>query len=598
MRPKFFLKNLLIFLVPLLIPILILGTLAIVITEQKIQSDISRSNHALFQQIDRSIDLVFKEMDSLSISFGNPEVVFRLEEILRTQTLTLENLRLIENTKNYINAPANSRPYIESIYVYIENRHGQFLSSVQGLTRFDRFYDSEWLDSFDPESKQRNVWTESREIRRYSFEEPTPVTTMYKNLYSNVSDRPQGLIVLNIYTEYIEQMLQEASTYPDQDILVIDEQGEVIFSTRTAANIDKADLEQVMQEGTAYTLEIEDQSYVVSYHESDHYGWRYISLVPTESLSVVSTQLSGVIVFIVFIAAVLGIAMTYFVTRRYVNHIRMIISMIKSAESHQLHPAYSARMKQSDDEYGFILRRILQNYIDQKNLQIEVSENRYKLKETELIALQNQINPHFLFNTMETINWKVLSFTGRPNEANQMIEHLSEILKYALDTSLKVVPLGKEMEMTRHYVAIQKIRYRNKFEVIYDYDPSHLRFGTIKFVLQPLIENSIYHGIKEKSGMCGIKIKVIRHADKLELCVIDNGRGMSPAKLREVRKTLRDEYGQEEESRVIGRSTGSNIGLSNIYNRLRLTYGQKDLMSIRSKEGLGTVVRVYIPTGN
>src|SRR5690606_306561 len=124
----------------------------------------------------------------------------------------------------------------------------------------------------------------------------------------NVSDRPQGLIVPNIYTEYIEQMLQEASTYPDQDILVIDEQGEVIFSTRTAANIDKADLELVMQEGTAYTLEIEDQSYVVSYHESGHYGWRYISLVPTESLSVVSTQLSGVIVFIVFIAAVLGIA--------------------------------------------------------------------------------------------------------------------------------------------------------------------------------------------------------------------------------------------------------------------------------------------------
>src|SRR5690554_1217490 len=190
MRRKFFLKNLIVFMLPLITTVIILGTLAIIITQQNIQGEINKNNIMMFNQIDRNIELIFSEMDSLHISLGDSAVLYRLEEILRTQTLTLENLRLLENTQNFISAPANAQPYIESIYIYLNNPYEQFLSSVQGLTKLNDFYDKEWMNSFNLNQQQQDVWTESREIQRYSFEAPTPVTTVYKNIYSTLHHKP------------------------------------------------------------------------------------------------------------------------------------------------------------------------------------------------------------------------------------------------------------------------------------------------------------------------------------------------------------------------------------------------------------------------
>lgn len=583
MRKKFFLKNLLMFLFPVLIPTLILGTLSIFFTRQYVQGEINKNNANLFNQIDRSIELIFTEMDSLQIGLSNPEELYRMEEILRTQTLTLDNLRLMQTTQNFINAPVNARPYIESIYVYVKNEYDQFLVSGYGITGLKPFYDTAWMQSFLNNEEQTKVWTESRSIQRYSFEKPVPVMTVYKNVFSTVQNRSVGVIVLNIYSDYVNKLLSNSGAYPGQQILVVDDRREVVFRNASLeANMDLS-LDSPIGANGFYSLEVNGDTYWVTESKPNKFGWRYITAVPEKSLNQIPFKLSTITLSLVCLSFLLGLALAYYLTRRNVHHIRQMIFIIQSAENGKPLPAFPP--SQGFDEYDYIIQKIIKNFIEQHYLQIQLSEKKYRLAAAEMLALQSQMNPHFLFNTLETIYWKVMALTGKPNEVNRMLESLSELLRYSLDKPGRVVPLDQEIASTNHYIEIQKIRYSDKFNVIWDYDPEEAtELSVVKLLIQPLIENSIYHGIKVKERPSLIKIKMVRGSSHLRITVIDNGIGMSKERLREVRRMI-----------VMEPDTGEHIGLANTSKRIRLSYNTEKGLIIRSKAGLGTAVSLCIP---
>ncbi|MBW7457456.1 histidine kinase, partial [Paenibacillus sepulcri] len=519
MRTRFFIKNLLLFLFPLLIPVIILGTLSIVVTKQYIQGEINKNNLVLFNQIDRNMELIVDEMNSLNVSLGNSEVVFRLGEIMRTQTLTLENLRLMKTMLNYINGPSNAKPYMESIYVYVNNPYRQFLASGEGLVRLQGFNDPSWMDSFAAHPDRTAIWTESRRIRRYSFEAPVAVTTLYQNLVSNVQNRPSGVIVLNIDTGYIEKLLADMTTYPDQQIFVMDESGSPVFQTHTQTGSPIPDIGRIPYSDHSANWKTGGTTYLVSQFKAKS-GWTYISVTPRLSLNRIPFQLSALTVFFVLLSFVLGLALTWLLTQRSVRHIRRIIELIKHAEAGAPLPETDSVRK--TDEYGYIAQRIIKNFIERHYLSAQLSEKKYKLRTAELLALQAQINPHFLFNTLETIYWKVLGLTGKPNEANRMLENLSALLKYSLDTPNEIVPLAQEIESAKTYIRIQQIRYKDRFEAIWQYDIEELQdAGIARLLLQPLIENCMSHGLREQEVKLRIKIKLARLPGHIRIAVID-----------------------------------------------------------------------------
>ncbi|HZG83686.1 sensor histidine kinase [Paenibacillus sp.] len=582
MRKQFFLKNLMLFLVPLLIPTIVLGSLAVTFTNRYVEGEIERNNGMLFQQIDRAMETVMNEMTSLSVAFATPELLYSLEEILRTQTLTLDHLRLMKSTIQYINAPVNARPYIESIYVYVYNDHGQFLASGTGLAKFDQFHDVAWRDSFERNRAETGIWTESRLIRRYSFEEPIRVTTVYKNLYSSVHHRPYGVLVLNVYNEYIEKQLRNMELYDEHTILVLDPHGRLLFRNREGAIVPEAQTAAFASGTAAFRLTSNGRSYAVDRMTSAPFGWRYVSVAPEEELRQVPSRLSRYTLLLIVVSFAVGVALTFLLTRSNVNRIRKMISIIKSAERGQ--PLPETAPLRTNNEYDFITQKIIMNFIEQNYLKIQLSEKKYKLQAAEWTALQAQINPHFLFNTLETIYWKVLALTGKPNEANRMLEHLSDLLKYSLDRPNRIVPLEKEIRHTMNYVHIQTARYKDKFDVVWDYDPDDCVYGVPKLLLQPLVENAIYHGIKEKDGPCALKVKVSRLPEGLRIAVIDNGVGMTAERLAEVRDMLRADG-----------EPGGHIGIVNTDKRIKLLYGEAYGIRIQSKRGRGTVVSLLVP---
>jgi two-component system sensor histidine kinase YesM len=305
------------------------------------------------------------------------------------------------------------------------------------------------------------------------------------------------------------------------------------------------------------------------------------AVVPESSFSRLTTQLRTVTALLLALSLILAVIPAYYLTRRNHSNINRIISIIDSAENQRPLPPLPDVVK---DEYSYIIHNIMNTFIERSYLKLQLSERKYRLQAAELLALQSQINPHFLHNTLETIYWEILRISGKPTIAHRMIENLSDIMKYSLNSKDNFVTLKEEIENTNSYIEIQKYRYEDKFDVYWDYLPLVNNYKIKKLIFQPLVENSIYHGIIKKDTRCYIKIKIIKSGSHLRIFVADNGYGISLEKLEEIKQKLESSEDYFD-----------HIGLFNTNKRLKLIYGEQYGIRIRSLPGKGTVVFLYIP---
>ncbi len=219
---------------------------------------------------------------------------------------------------------------------------------------------------------------------------------------------------------------------------------------------------------------------------------------------------------------------------------------------------------------------ILQNRQEQENL-----------RKSELRTLQAQINPHFLYNTLDTIIWQAEA--GRSNEVIGITRALSDFFRISLSSGEDWIPVSQEIKHLAGYLSIQKTRYRDILTYEIDIDDDIRDVMILKLLLQPLVENALYHGIKYKRGGGKITVTGKRKGDMLCFCVSDTGRGMTAEQLAEVNARMRAEKVPAPPSK-----SGSGFGLSNVDQRIRLYYNQPDGLQIQSNSG-GTAVTFYVP---
>lgn len=584
MKKRFFFKNLIMFLIPILIPLLLLFAFSTYITQKYITDEIKQNNLNLLKQSKSNVELILGEIDSLGLNFNtNARILTHIKSVLRARSLNVETYNWLEEITNFIDAPANSKPYIQSIYVYFYNDLNQYFSSGQGILNIDKTFDNSWYKSYIKKSRKIDFWTEVRNIKQYSFQNKgIPVISIYKMLYSPTSTLPSGVVVLNIHPSFIENLFSNLVTLSDQSILVVDDSGNLLLKNRLPAYIKDIPMDQIQKHTDgSFVYDSPKTSFIITLLSSKRYNLNFISIVPQNSLYSVPLNLRYFTILLLVFSLCLGLILALLFTNAAYRRIHNVISIIESAENNAPLPEMPSKIT---DEYGFIIQNIIKTFLEQSFLKIQLSERKYRLKTLELLALQSQINPHFLYNTLETINWKTLAMTGRPNEANYMIENLSDILKYSLGNPEKQVLFGDELENTKSYLNIQSVRYKDKFDVIWDCAENTYSFFVIKLLLQPLIENSIYHGIKQAQHKCTIKIRAKLIASCLLISVIDNGIGIKKERLQEIKLHLESNH-----------SVNDHIGLLNTNKRLVLSYDESARIQIKSKFGLGTALYIKIP---
>ncbi len=223
----------------------------------------------------------------------------------------------------------------------------------------------------------------------------------------------------------------------------------------------------------------------------------------------------------------------------------------------------------------------MEQMIARLDAQMKESQQRQEsLRKTELALLQAQINPHFLYNTMDTIIWLIEA--EKTEEAVDMVSNLSDFFRHSLSKGEDVITLEEEERHVRSYLQIQHVRYKSVMDYTVDIDPALHHALIPKLTLQPLVENALYHGIKLKRSVGMIQISGKREGSIIVLQVADNGVGMTAERLEALRRAM------ESNTRV-------GFGLSAVHQRLQLQFGREYGLSIASQDGIGTTVTVRIP---
>ena len=217
-----------------------------------------------------------------------------------------------------------------------------------------------------------------------------------------------------------------------------------------------------------------------------------------------------------------------------------------------------------------------------------VREHEQKVK-SERNALQAQINPHFLYNTLDIIVWMIEN--GQREDAVRAVTALARFFRVSLSKGRNIIPVRDELEHVRNYLLIQEMRYKNKFRYVIDCQPEAADLSTIKLVVQPIVENAIYHSMDFMDGDGLIEIRAGTQDGLLTITVSDNGLGMPP----EVVEGLLSQEPRPEASRRESGRKGSGIGLRNVQERIRLYFGPDYGVSIQSEPDEGTVVTLQMP---
>lgn len=584
MKERYFIKHLATFLIPLILPLIILGSLSFYTTQRDMKDDINKNSKFLLIQSQRQMEMILDELETLKLAlYQNAKVFNELSNVLQNPVFTYESSTAYQIIFSYLNALTSSKPYIHSIYFYAQNPNNRFVSSLGGLSTIDRFNDTQWYDEFMNYEGSATEWTTKRETRIFHFEkDKTELVTIY-----NVLAPKKIGIILNIRPKYIENVLANITTHKDQVLYVLNENNQIIFSNTEKSGLKDTEINRIAnQPSTFFDFESSIGEVNVTKVESERYNWKYVSVIPHHSLYETPSRIMNYTIGFACLSFVLGLALTFYLTRRNYRQLLAITSLLRSAENNRI-PLVSP--KKVNDEYSYIVQNMIAHFIEHRYIQTQLSEKKYRLQFMELLALQSQINPHFLYNTLNSIYWETVGLTGKPNKASDMIENLSDMLSYSFSRPTNDVTWAEEIANTVSYVNIQKKRYKNMFDVIFEYDEDILGFYTMKLILQPLVENSIYHGIKEKETPGLIKIKIYRSGITLRLIVIDNGNGIETDRLAHIRHSLNEPEPKEPEEH------SQHIGLLNTNKRLRLMYNSNYSLTIKSKQRLGTVICVVVP---
>lgn len=397
----------------------------------------------------------------------------------------------------------------------------------------------------------------------------------------------RGVLLVDMNYQDLEQLLE--STNQDMSsryTYLLDGTGEMIYhpyQSQIQANHYQENTGDILKEQDGAHQEVFNGSRRIIYIDTVSYtGWKLVSVIPASALAIDSRSTRCLVVMILSLTIMIMILINRALANRVSGPLIRLNDAIANMEGVRNIPAsVYANGSREVQELGSTLH----SYMNQINrLMDDMVEEEEEKRRSELDALQAQINPHFLYNTLDSIVWMIEG--GRNQEAVYMITQLASFFRMSLNRGKAMISIGNEIKQAQSYLAIQKIRYKQSFHDYYEIEDGIENDMIVKLVIQPILENAIYHGIKEAEQDGEIRIHGWKEDHDIYIAISDNGYGMTP---EEVRSIL------DEKKRPAVEKHGSGVGLINVDKRLRLRFGEGYGLKVESELDEGTTVTIHIP---
>lgn len=532
--------------------------------------DVSMAN---LVSISMLIHNTVKNIDTYSyICLSNARVQSTLEGRMQGQA----DYRMVEQVDGYLDELTGNIDLIESIYIFSKQR---------------------LLASADKSGKRVLVHSDIREYGWYGeddgryrlnyycddmFLEKTdiPAISFSRAIRSLATMKPMGYMVINVSQEMLEQTLtnQETNEF-DIRYAIFTEQGEPVINTVDdgfQGRLKMLRKDMMEQEETSVVERFGGSRYYVSLYQDN--GLVYMNMLSFDE--VYQREQSGTIITLLLLVlqSLVIFAGTLFVARWYTQPINALMQSMEQVKCGKFERVAIRTSHYEIQEFVNVYNEMVDEI---QNLLVQTKQVERQKRKADLDVLNMQIHPHFLYNTFDSI--KSLFLLKRYDDAYRMMNELAQFYKINLSKGDDFITIEREVQMLTSYLEIQKMRYSDEFDVIYEVDPESFHCKILKLVLQPLVENSINHGIHgfTEQGLITIRISV-QEDTCLKLEVLDNGIGMSQELLDEI---LHQEKHENEKS----------FGLMGTFWRLEYCYGEQTSYEIHSRKNQGTHIILYIP---
>ncbi|AIQ71414.1 sensor histidine kinase [Paenibacillus graminis] len=444
-----------------------------------------------------------------------------------------------------------------------------------------------WLKRYNT-SKKGYYWLNSHKDTIFETVEQRKVMSSFK-MIGTESSPVSGIVLINLRESYFLDIMENVNISPGGTLVLISPEG-ALFSKELDKGYELSrDTITALRNSTAgsgsfSTDSKEGRKMAIAYNTLPLNHWVLAAVVPEKDILEGANRIKYItLVIMVFILIVVSLAAAV-VARNLSNPLRYLSKQVKRFERGDFTVSFAL---DQHNEMGVLARGLSGLLASVVQLLDKVRSEQEKKRQIELQAMQAQIQPHFLYNTLSSI--KHLIDMNERQRASTMVSALTSYFRISISKGREIIPVREEMEHVRSYLMILNIRYSQEFDYEIKVADELLELPILKLTLQPIVENAIYHGIKNKHGQGHLSVTGYREGDNAVFEVYDNGHGISEAKLSQLRASLQSDTAAYE---------AITYGLWNAHMRILLHFGNSYGLQLDSEEGVYTRVKVYLPFAN
>lgn len=521
----------------------------------------------IIAQVNQNLDFYLRSM--MEVSDSLKDMIYNNKEI---------NNKMLTDQMNVI---MGTRKDIVSIAVFSNSGALVFSLPSYKTKKNVRIVQQEWFGK--PIREPANLYFSSPHVQNIFESQHNWVVSLSREItFIRGTEKVQGVLLVDMNFSALDQLCQKARIGKKGYIYLIDSNGYIVYHPQQQlinAGLKYENVDGVIEHisGT-YFDRFEGETRLITIETVNYSRWRIVGIAYMNEIVTTKSEIGGFILLTLMFGILFVIMITTFISAKISQPIKKLEKSMKMVEEGSfdvnLDIEGEAEVAQLSKTFNMMIARI-------KHLMEQIVFEQEAKRKGELEVLQSQINPHFLYNTLNSVVRMVGN--GKNDEAITMITSLSKLFRISIGKGNNIISIQEEIEHASNYLIIQKIRYKNKFKYEIDVQEETLKCKTIKLILQPIIENAICHGIEYMVDEGFIKVTSALIDGRILLQVTDNGLGMRPEVLEGI---LSDHFRSSE---------GSGVGVKNVHERIRLCYGNDYGLQIESELEKGTNVRIWLP---
>lgn len=562
-----------------LIPFCVLGVLGVTISTREAEKNVTQHTTQMVGQIQQTIDIYINSIEKTANMLIQAVEPMHLNEIQSSEDPDWEKYR--ETLSTVCLAAAETHKEIAGIFFATEN--DLYVGTRMSRISRDSFAKEKWYQAAkeNPEEMQiisnvtgRNIMTDAA----YSIDD---VFSIVKAVNDPDTGEMVGVLLFDIKHDIISSAIKNATIGENGFVYVLDSGNHVVYTPKNAVvyRIRPEWFRKVLE---PLTVKIKGEKYQLSYQQSEYTGWKIVSVFSWQEIMSSVNMLLVLFGTLLVVTLLLVLFVAVKISETITKPIIKLRNLMKQTESGNLTVRFHGDYQ---DEIGDLGRNFNQMLEKIQELLEQVYEEQENMRQAELKVVQEQFKPHFLYNTLDTIGWMAREHSAY--DIVHLVDALTNVFRISLSKGKDYITIEEEMRYISNYLYIQKIRYGSKVLYEVSVDPLCEKEEIPKLILQPLVENAIYHGVKMKRGDGHLNVRASMAGERqIVLEVQDDGKGMRIEKVKEL-EAMFNEPGSAEENR--------SFGLFYVRERLRIRYGDGFCVRVESREDQGTRIAIFIP---